>query len=198
MATAALIVIDMLNDSFNDSRLGVRRDELIGAVNQLVEAFRQSGQPVIWVRQEFAPDLSDAFAVMRKLDLHTCIAGTEGAEFLPGLHIRTEDLVIVKKRFSAFFGTRLDEMLQAIAPRVLVVAGVNTHACVRMTVIDAYQRDYEIAVASDCTASYDQEHHEITRNYIDGRIARFLSNSEIRAMLSAAALGGVTRPAQGS
>ena len=29
---------------------------------------------------------------------------------------------------------------------VVVLAGVNTHACVRTTAIDAYQRDYDLRV----------------------------------------------------
>lgn len=87
--------------------------------------------------------------------------------------------MIIKKRYSAFFATPLDEILTKLQPDVLVIAGVNTHACVRMTVIDAYQRDYETIVASECTASNDEDHHEITRRYLDGGIARFLSNEEI-------------------
>ena len=46
-----------------------------------------------------------------------------------------------KKRYSAFFKTGLDQTLDLLKPVVLVLAGVNTHACVRMTAIDAYQRD---------------------------------------------------------
>ena len=45
--------------------------------------------------------------------------------------------------------------------------------------------DYHIAVASECTASYDDEHHEITRRYLDRKIARFLSNAEIQEMVGA-------------
>jgi len=57
-----------------------------------------------------------------------------------------DDAVLVKKRYSAFFGTDLDTLLSTIQPDVLVIAGVNTHAYVRMTAIDAYQRDYDVIV----------------------------------------------------
>ena len=52
-----------------------------------------------------------------------------------------------------------------------------------MTAIDAYQRDYEVIVASDCTASYDAEHDEVTRRYLDAGIAHFVSSAEIAQML---------------
>jgi nicotinamidase-related amidase len=131
------------------------------------------------VRQEFAPDLSDAFLEMRRKNLRTTIAGTDGCELLPELERRPQEKVIVKKRYSAFFGTDLDALLAAARPRTLVLAGINTHACVRTTAIDAYQRDYAILIASDGVSSYDAEHHEVTRRYLDGKIADFLPSSEI-------------------
>jgi hypothetical protein len=39
-------------------------------------------------------------------------------------------------------------------------------------------------VASDCIASYDQEHHDVTRRYLDGKMARFLGNAEILSLLT--------------
>jgi isochorismate hydrolase len=66
---------------------------------------------------------------------------------------------------------------------MLIVAGINTHACVRTTVIDAYQRDYEVVVAAECIASYDETHHEMSKRYLDGAIARLLPNREIIKML---------------
>ena len=68
--------------------------------------------------------------------------------------------------------------------RIGVVAGINTHACVCTTVVDAYQRDYEVVVAVECVASYDEEHHEMTMRYLDGAIARLLPNREIIEMLA--------------
>jgi nicotinamidase-related amidase len=185
MPRAALLVIDMLNDFFRQhAHLAAQRARLVASVNALAAAFRERGQPVFWVRQEFAPDLHDAFLEMRKRKLRVTIAGTEGCELLPELDRRPADETIVKKRYSAFFGTELEATLERIRPEVLVVAGINTHACVRATVIDAYQRDYEVVVAAEGIASYDEAHHEMTRRYLDGAIARLLPNSEIMKMLA--------------
>ena len=184
MSRFALLVIDVLNDFFRKEPLSGRRSELVSAINHLVVGFRKCGQPIIWVRQEFNSDLSDAFLEMRRENVRITITGTEGARILPELDVQTIDIVIIKKRYSAFFRTTLDEVLGKSSPDVLVVSGVNTHACIRATVIDAYQRDYDVIVASECTASNDEEHHEITRRYLDNRIARFLSNDEILKMVA--------------
>jgi len=180
-----LLVIDLLNDFFRQhARLAAQRSQLAASVNRLAAAFRQSQQPVLWVRQEFAPDLCDAFLRMRRENLRVTIAGTDGCELLPELERHASDKVLVKKRYSAFFGTGLDTMLATRRPEILVLAGINTHACIRTTAIDAYQRDYEVIVASDGVASYDVEHHEVTKRYLNAGIARFVSSAEIAKMLA--------------
>jgi nicotinamidase-related amidase len=180
-----LLVIDLLNDYFRQhAPLAAQRGQLVASVNRLAAAFRETRQPVLWVRQEFAPDLSDAFLRMRRENLRVTIAGTDGCELLPELERHASEKVLVKKRYSAFFGTDLDETLAVLRPEILVLAGINTHACVRTTAIDAYQRDYEVIIASDCVASYDAEHHEVTKRYLDAGIARFVSSAEIAKMVA--------------
>lgn len=185
MSRMVLLVIDMLNDFFRQhEHLAAQRARLAASINALAGAFREHGQPVFWVWQEFAPDLHDAFPEMRKYGLRVTIAGTEGCELLPELDRRPADETVVKKRYSAFYGTDLEAKLKRLRPEVLVVAGINTHACVRTTVIDAYQRDYEVVLAADATASYDEAHHEMTMRYLDGAsIARLLPDDEIMKML---------------
>lgn len=65
---------------------------------------------------------------MRKPNLHVTIAGTDGCEILPELDHRPTDMTIVKKRYSAFFGTDLEAPLKRVCPDLLIVAGINTHA----------------------------------------------------------------------
>ena len=91
MSRMALLIIDMLNDFFRQhAHLAAQRTRLVAAINTLAEAFREHGQPVFWVRQEFAPDLHDAFLEMRKHKLPVTIAGTDGCELLPELdHARS-------------------------------------------------------------------------------------------------------------
>lgn len=175
----------MLTDFFErNSVLATKRLQLVANTNLLVRAFRAKRLPVLWVRQEFAADLHDAFLEMRANNVSITIAGTPGCELLPELECLPRDAVIVKKRYSAFFGTDLDARLSKMRPEALVIAGVNTHACVRMTAIDAYQRDYEVIVAADCVASGDEQHHDVTLRYLDGNIARVLPSTAICALIA--------------
>lgn len=177
----------MLNDFFEgNASLSRQRSRLVACINELGGVFRNQRHRVIWVRQEFRPDLKDAFLEMRRNEIHINIAGTAGCQLLPGLEQSARDSTIVKKRYSAFFGTNLDDLLSEFGTEVLVVGGINTHACVRTTVIDAYQRDFDVIVASDCIGSHDPEHHEITVRYLDGKMARFLSNKSIIELIGRA------------
>jgi nicotinamidase-related amidase len=120
--------------------------------------------------------LHDAFLETRRRDIRITIAGTRGAEILPELERDAGDAVIVKKRYSAFFGTQLEDLLARLSPGSLVLAGINTHACVRTTAI--------VILAADCVGSHDEEHHRVTMKYLDGKIARVLSNEQLLAMLA--------------
>lgn len=179
MATC-LLVIDLIPD-FLKSLDAARCTALIERTNELVHVVRAADQPIIWVRQEFAADLSDAYLEMREKDFRIAIAGTPGALFDPRLDRLPGEPTIVKKRYSAFFGTDLDVILGRRFVDEVIVAGVNTHACVRTSAIDAYQRDLRVILAVECMESYDARHAETSLRYMDGKIGRALTNQQIEA-----------------
>jgi nicotinamidase-related amidase len=182
MVKPALIVIDMVNDLLRTLAPDARQ-RLLEATGPLVATMRSHARPVIWVRQEFAADLRDAFPEMRARGIRVTIEGTQGARIDSALPVDPADPVIVKKRYSAFHGTELDRLLARIDPDGIILAGITTHACIRMSAIDAYQRDWSVVLAAQCIDSYDREHHEISLRYMSGKIATVMSNDEIRRML---------------
>jgi len=106
------------------------------------------------------------------------VAGTPGAGFLSELEISGTDTIIIKNRYSAFFNTRLDEKLTEEKCSAVVVAGINSHACVRSSAVDAFQRDYAVILASECIDSYDFQHHQITMKYMQEQIGKVLTNEQ--------------------
>jgi len=182
MKKPVLIVMDMLRDFLEDWEPD-RREKLVHSINDLVGLVRSLSHPVIWVRQEFEPDLRDAFPEMRAKNIRITIKGTQGCEILSELALVPSDMVIVKKRYSAFYGTTLDETLARLRPDAIILAGINTHACIRTTAIDAYQRDWAVVLAADCIDSYDREHHEISLRYMKDKVAAVMSNEETRSAL---------------
>ncbi len=76
-----------------------------------------------------------------------------GADLVDGLTISDTDVVVVKRRWSAFFATDLDMVLRRLGVRGIVLAGVQTPNCIRATANDATSFDYRCVVLSDATAS---------------------------------------------
>ncbi|MFN7089235.1 MAG: cysteine hydrolase family protein [Allorhizobium sp.] len=186
MTKPCLLIIDLQND-FLDQWDQREVDRLIRNTNLLINQFRRSCFPLIWVRQEFKPDLSDAFLEMRAKSVALTVEGTRGAEFHPELDWRETDRTIIKKRYSAFFGTDLDQLLQELGADQIVICGINTHACIRTAAIDAYQRDFKVVLSTDCIGSYDSEHARVSLDYMTGKIAAVATAAEIAAHLAQSA-----------
>src|SRR6266851_6109690 len=182
MQRPALIVIDMVND-FLEKWAPTPKQQLVRSINNLVGLMRQLDHPIIWVRQEFEPDLRDAFREMKAKGIRITIKGTQGCQIVSELAVAPSDLVIIKKRYSAFYGTTLDETLARLQPDAIILAGINTHACIRTTAIDAYQRDWNVILALDCIDSYDREHHEVSLRYMKDKMATVMSNADILSAL---------------
>jgi len=178
-----MLFVDLLEDFFITPPLSERRQRIVDAANELADMARQASLPVIWIRQEFEPDLSDAFLSMRQTGRRVTIKGTQGCRILAELNRHETDFEIVKKRYSAFFATELDSLLKKLACTHIVICGVNTQACVRMTAIDAYQRDISVIFATDAISSYDDEFHRETMRYLEQSIGRALTNREVESLL---------------
>lgn len=184
MNRPALLIIDMLNDSFVSEPLMAKRAELCASISKLLSFARENQFYIIWVRQEFKADLSDAFLEMRDENINMYIEGTFGSKILEELQQMDDEREIVKKRYSAFFHTELDDLLKRLNPSFLALAGVNTHACIRTTAIDAYQLDYRVQIISDCVTSPDQRHHDVTLDYL-GRISEVVKLEKFKEEFNA-------------
>lgn len=84
--------------------------------------------------------------------------GTAGTEI--ALPVADEDVVVVKRRASAFAGTDLDLVLRAGGVGALAVAGVATSAMVAATCYDAADRGYQVTVLRDGCADPDAAVHD--------------------------------------
>jgi nicotinamidase-related amidase len=173
------MVVDMLVDFFDpviwpDSALPPMRDELCRRINACLRQFRSAGLPVIWIKQAFEPDLSDAFPHMRRTGKAYTIRGTPGAELLPELQTGPDDFVVFKKRFSAFFETGLADTLRQLNVGTVILCGVTTSWCIRSTATDAYQHGFEVLLVGDCMAGFNKPDHERDLRAMDGYIGRVL------------------------
>ncbi len=72
-----------------------------------------------------------------------------------------DDLIVVKRRISAFTGSDLDVVLRALNIGHLVLAGISTSGVVLSTVREAADKDFQLTVLTDCCADRDDEVHRV-------------------------------------
>lgn len=138
----ALVHIDLANawtrpgNPFSCDRM----DEIIPAVQRLNTAARPRGIPIAYTTTAFqvteGPN-SDMGLWNRKIPLEALRAGTEAVQIDDRIAPRREELVIVKKRASAFHGTNLSSHLTAHGVDTVILTGVTMAGCVRHTAEDA-------------------------------------------------------------
>ncbi|EFJ49526.1 hypothetical protein VOLCADRAFT_59236 [Volvox carteri f. nagariensis] len=153
-----LICIDMQNDfCLPTSPLCVAGAMgCLPKVKQAIDVARAKQMHVVWVIREHDPsgvDVEFTRAHLFKDGAGSTVPGTKGAELVEGLEVRAGELVIVKKRFSAFLHTHLDLVLRRLKVQRVVLCGVQTPNCIRATAVDSLGHDYETLVLSDATAS---------------------------------------------
>jgi ureidoacrylate peracid hydrolase len=160
----AVIVVDMVNEFFEPGGkmvLGGGK-ALYAPVNELLDAAHKANIPVFYTNQWLRPD----DALFKKRIPH-CLIDTWGAQLVDTLHRSPADIVVPKRRYSAFFGTDLDLHLRERKIDTVLVTGVVTNICVRSTVHDAFFLGYEVVVPVECVAATTPQAQETSLYDID-------------------------------
>ena len=71
------------------------------------------------------------------------------------------DIIVTKRRISAFTGSDLEVLLRSLGVNRLVLTGVATSGVVLSTLCEAADKDYGVTVLSDCCADYNEDVHNI-------------------------------------
>lgn len=135
--------------------------EVLPRIGRFAADTRAAGATVVLVRTIIAADGHSRSTLQWPEFMRLGLApGAPGTEFDPRVDPRPGDIEIVKQRYSAFVGTRLDEILRARGIDSVIVLGLTTNVCVQSTARDAWQRDYETITLADCCAEVGPGSHD--------------------------------------
>jgi len=81
------------------------------------------------------------------------------------------EVVVVKRRVSAFTGSDLEVILRAYGADHLILTGIATSGVVLSTLREAADKDYKLTVLADCCADNDEEIHRVLINKVFPRQA---------------------------
>ncbi|WP_405836803.1 cysteine hydrolase [Streptomyces platensis] len=161
MANTALLVMDVQQDVVDIADDG---SGYLPRLRRAIDGARSAGIPVIYVVIGLRPGHPDVGPRNRVLN-SIVQAGlfTEGA---PGTAIhhdvapRQDDIVVTKRRASAFSGSDLDVVLRARSIDSLVLTGIATSGVVLHTLCQANDQDFGLTVLADACLDTDPEVHQ--------------------------------------
>ena len=185
-----LIVIDMQNDFVLDGAVMEVKEakNQIPKIKRLIGKCREMGVPVIYTIQEtdavFCPLEVASFP---RLEREGMRRGSIGQQVVFELTPEKADVVVRKRRFSAFYQTDLEIVLRNIRGSerpvdTIIICGTVTNICCESTARDAFFRDYKVVLGSDVCSAHSPEAHAATLANMEV-FGRSMGSEEIVAAL---------------
>ena len=181
--TSALLVMDMQNGIVE--RFG---DAVLEPAVRAIAAARGAGVTVVYVRVAFRaghPEVSPrnrTFAALR--DAGALGEDDAATAVHPALAPRAGDVVVVKRRVSAFAGSDLDVVLRAGGIDTLALCGIATSGVVLSSLRQAADLDYRLTVLRDACADADEEVHRVLLDKVFPRQAEVVDVAAWAASLA--------------
>jgi nicotinamidase-related amidase len=147
----AMLIIDMINDLEFEGGARLLPQALAAAkrIAALKHRARAAGVPVIYANDNFGRWRSN----FRQAIDHCLHDGVRGQVLAEMLMPDENDYYVLKPKHSGFYATALGVLVEHLGARRLILTGINGDTCVLATAMDAYLRDLELYVPSDCVAS---------------------------------------------
>ncbi len=178
MENTALMVMDVQNGIVER----FATPDALQPLQMAVHSARAHKIPVIYVRVAFRlgyPDVSphnQSFSAIKErggmIETDPATQVWEGVKPLP------HEVVVVKRRVSAFAGSGLDVVLRSQAIDHLVLSGIATSGVVLSTLREAADQDYHLTVLSDACLDNDPEVHRVLTEKVFPRQAEVLTVGE--------------------
>ncbi len=150
---------------------------------KLLDAARAKGAPVFFTMFTQSPDGSDAGVYSLKRDLiqsqNWVLENTPGSQISPLVRPHSGDIVITKKKPSAFFGTPLLSYLIHRHIDTLLIAGGATSNCVRASVFDSFSNNFRTMVVAECVFDRYEISHKISLFDMDRQFADVVGLNQV-------------------
>jgi nicotinamidase-related amidase len=151
----------------------------LSRVSRAVIAARAAGIPVIYVVVGFRAGHPEISARNRTFSAVASAGrfadGDPAAEIHPAVAPAPGDLVVTKRRVSAFAGSDLGVLLRGLDAGTLVLSGVATSGVVLSTLRQAADLDYRLIVLADACLDADPEVHRVLMEKVFPRQAHVLT-----------------------
>lgn len=156
--------------------------ELISNVAKAIKKAREKEIPVIFVVLEFRnglPEISENNQIFYSFKKQLENADMESWSTIhPDLGLEKDDIIVTKRRVSAFTGSDLEVVLRGLNVQHLTLTGIATSGIVLSTLREAADKDFKLTVISDCCLDSDEEVHNVLMKKVFPRQAEVVSLDE--------------------
>jgi nicotinamidase-related amidase len=183
MSKPALILVDVINSFFREGMPNYYPAalEVLEPMRRLLAAARAGGAIVVHAAERHHPGFDDH--EWKKLPRHH-FAGDDDAALLDGFApVGEREILIGKRRYSAFFATDLALFLHEQKVAATIIAGVKTNVCIRATAQDAFANGFDVIVPREATNSNRPHLAEASLEDIDRYFGRVVSLADAIEML---------------
>jgi nicotinamidase-related amidase len=168
----ALLVMDVQSNIINQLE---NKDEYVQSVQKAVDHAHDLNIPIIFIVvgfREGMPEVSannKVFATIKKSSNQDMINPE------PAIKPSAKDILITKKRFSAFSGSDLEVTLRSLNIKKMILCGVSTSGVVLSTLREAADKDFELSIIEDLCKDSDPEVHRVLVDKVFPRQAEIIT-----------------------
>jgi len=156
---SALLVIDMQDFFLNKESHAFIPSAItiIKNINSIITEYRNQNLPIIFTYHAY--DEGEEPGIMGRWWGDMLRDTDPLSKIHSSIDYNKNDTTIQKKRYSAFIGTNLDQILKDKKIDTLVIVGIMTHLCCESTAREAFMKDYEVYFVVDATATDFEDLH---------------------------------------
>ena len=149
----ALVLVDVTNSFFLEGMPNnyPAAAEVVEPLRRLLAAARGAGRIVVHAVERHYPGFEDY--EWRKLPRHHFLGDLDQRIFAGFEPQGAREVLIGKRRYSAFFATDLALFLHEQNVRRVILAGVKTNVCIRASAQDAFANGFDVVVPREATNS---------------------------------------------
>jgi len=158
----AVLAVNMINGFWPDGA-----DHIL----DMIARCKEKGVRTVYAGLAFRKDQKDKTENMRRVYGDGFVEGTQQSRLLSGIQPDEEDILIRMRNISAFYDTDLEIVLRCSGIKNLIIVGSRTDCECFVSARDAFNRDLQVIVVADMTATggqkdyYKGKEHFTPRDY---------------------------------
>lgn len=155
-------------------------------IERLLKIARAKNLPVFYTQSERRADMLDSGVQVSKNHRGTENTSTEGShatQTVAPLKPEPQDILISKRKPSAFFGTLFMSHLNFLDVDTLIMTGCTSSGCLRATTVDAYSYNFKAVIPEETAFDRFEASHAINLFDINCKYADVIPTDDVAAYM---------------